>query len=382
LASSKEEYAVQTEIADGQLLIGADIETNVIEEFVAEYEEAHAEIEMLVLKLQNQPTDTNLLNNLFRQVHTIKGNSHFIGIELIADLVHALENVLDKVRKRDLRYEQPIGNVVLACMDYIGDLYSNVRLQQPVDGQFIHHLQTQLRNLACCAQFKVPAVAQRIIHLFGDNSLLSENEIPDWYGRGIDINQTSQQLEDLKFYAQLIEQAEQRSPFWENRSQHILNIALAMNSDVGIKVDSAQLEAAVYLHDFYMAFLPLDLLHKENRLSDVEFQSVKLHPQMGAALLGDNRHWRDAAAMIVHHHEREDGTGYPNRLTGDQICGGAKILAIADAFESMTNRRADRINKISVTQAVREINNNSGSQFSSYWVDVFNNVIRNILNQN
>jgi HD-GYP domain-containing protein (c-di-GMP phosphodiesterase class II) len=131
-----------------------------------------------------------------------------------------------------------------------------------------------------------------------------------------------------------------------------------------------------------MAFLPLDLLHKEDALSDTEFQSVKLHPQMGAALLGDNPRWRETATMIVQHHEREDGTGYPNRLNGDQICGGAKILAIADAFESITNRRADRINKTSVTQAVREINDNSGSQFSPYWVDIFNNVIRNILNKN
>lgn len=83
--------------------------------------------------------------------------------------------------------------------------------------------------------------------------------------------------------------------------------------------------------------------------------------------------------MIAQHHEREDGTGYPNRLTGDQICGGAKILALADAFESMTNRRADRIYKTSVTQAVRVINDNSGSQFSPYWVDIFNNVVRHIV---
>jgi HD-GYP domain-containing protein (c-di-GMP phosphodiesterase class II) len=380
LASPRKQHVSQADKSDRQLIIGADIETNVIEELVAEYKDAHGEIEVLLLKLQNQPNDTNLLNDLFRQVHTIKGNSHFIGIELIADLVHALENVLDKVRKYDLRYEQAIGDVVLACIDYIGDLYDSVRLQQPIDSQFIRHLQTALRNLACCAQFKVPTAAQCIVQLFGDNSFLRDSENPDWLGSGTDVNQTSQQLEDLKFYAQLIEQAEQRSPFWKNRSQHILNIALAMNSEAGIKVDSAQLEAAVYLHDFYMAFLPLDLLHKEDALSDTEFQSVKLHPQMGAALLGDNPRWREAATMIVQHHERE--AGYPNRLNGDQICGGAKILAIADAFESITNRRADRINKTSVTQAVREINDNSGSQFSPYWVDIFNNVIRNILNKN
>lgn len=273
MASFKWEHVPQADIADRQLIFGADIEANVIEEFAAEYKDAHGEIEVLLLKLQNQPDATNLRNELFRQVHTIKDNSHFIGIELIADLVHALENVLDKVRKHDLRYEQAIGEVVLACIDYIGDLYDSVRLQQPIDSQFVHHLQMELYRLACCTQFKVPAAAQCIVQLFKDKGFVPDSENPDWLGNGTDVNLISQQLEDLKFYAQLIEQAEQRSPFWKHRSQNILNMALAMNSAAGIKVDSAQLEAAVYLHDFYMAFLPLDLLHKEDTLSGVEFQS-------------------------------------------------------------------------------------------------------------
>ncbi|MCI0507812.1 MAG: HD domain-containing protein, partial [Gammaproteobacteria bacterium] len=190
------------------------------------------------------------------------------------------------------------------------------------------------------------------------------------------INLVSQQLEDLKFFAQIIENAEQRSPFWGGRSQRILNIALDMNNEAGIKVDSAQLEAAVYLHDFGMAFLPLHILHKGDRLSENEYRSVQLHTRMGAALLGDNPYWQKAAEIIIQHHERQDGRGYPNQLTGEQICEGAKILAIADSFEAMTNQRANRTTRIPLSQALKEINQNAGSQFSPFWVDVFINVIR------
>ena len=149
-----------------------------------------------------------------------------------------------------------------------------------------------------------------------------------------------------------------------------------MNNEAGQKVDSAQLEAAVYLHDFGMAFLPLEILHKGNSLTEDEYRSMQLHTRMGAALLGDNPYWHQASDIVIQHHEREDGQGYPNRLSGEHICDGAKILAIADAFEAMTNQRANRADRIPFSQALKEINHNAGSQFSPFWVDVFINVIR------
>ena len=365
-------------MAQQPLVLGHNIEPHVIDEFVTEYNDSHAEIELLLLKLENNPTDTDLLNNLFRQVHSIKGNSHFLGLDLISDFVHALESVLDKVRKHDLMYDKYLGEVVLLCVDYIGELYSHVRHRQTIDGTLGIRIQDELRNLSCSAQLKAKGIAQRIIGMFDQEHILTSMDEIELLHQTADVNFTSQELEDLRFYAQLIERAEQRSPFWKDRSQHILNIALAMNGEAGLKVNSTQLEAAVYLHDFYMAFLPLELLHKGDKLSEYEFQSLKLHPQMGAALLGDNSHWREAAAIIAQHHEREDGNGYPEQRPGGQICDGAKIIAIADAFESMTNQRAHRTQRIPVSQAIKEINRYSGTQFSPFWVEVFNDVIRNI----
>jgi len=366
-----------TTMAQQQVMLGHGIDSHVIEEFVAEYNDAHTEIESLLLALENNPNDDGLLNDLFRKVHNIKGNAHLVGLDLIADFVHALENILDKMRKHVLMFDKLLGDVVLQSVDHIGYLCANARSQMAIDTSLTINIQEQLRQLASAEQNKLPNYCQHIINLFEGNQTPPDAGSISPVNATSNVNLASQQLEDLRFFSQIIESAEQRSPYWHGRSQRILNIALEMNNESGARVDSEQLEAAVYLHDFGMAFLPLDLLHKDEKLTEEEFSAVQLHTRMGAALLGDNSYWQQAAEIIIQHHEREDAHGYPHKLRSDQICDGAKILAIADAFEAMTNQRANRATKLPFSQAIKEINQNAGSQFSSYWVSIFNNVIRN-----
>ena len=364
-------------MAQQQVTLGNGIESHVIEEFVAEYNDAHTEIETLLLALENNPDDDSLLNDLFRKVHNIKGNAHFLGLDIIADFVHALENILDKMRKHALMFDKLLGDVVLQSIDHVGFLCANARNQQTVDTSLTINIQNQLQQLAIAEQNELQRNCRHIINLFGGNHAPTVAVNVSQLNISNNVNLVSQALEDLRFFSQIIESAEQRSPYWKGRSQRILNIVLEMNNESDLKVDSEQLEAAVYLHDFGMAFLPLELLHKDEKLTEQEFNSVKLHTHMGAALLGDNNYWASATGIIIQHHEREDGQGYPHGITGDQICDGAKVLAIADAFEAMTNQRANRATKLPFSQAMKEINQNSGSQFSPYWVTIFNNVIRN-----
>lgn len=355
---------------------GQEIDLHIIEEFIAEYNESHSDIEALLLRLENHTDDNSLLNELFRKVHNIKGNAQLIGLELIASFVHSLENILDRLRKRDLLFDKTLGDAILHAVDHIGTLCGNILNQHPTNNELTLHIQKELSQLATAEQNQVNNICQRIRQIFDGNETLPLVDDSQRLYTSATVNLVSQQLEDLKFFAQIIESAEQRSPYWSGRTQRILNIALEMNNEAGQKVDSAQLEAAVYLHDFGMAFLPLDILHKGKSLTEEEYHSVQLHTRMGAALLGDNPYWQPAAEMVIQHHEREDGEGYPNQLTGNHICDGAKILAIADAFEAMTNQRANRTDRIPFSQALKEISRNAGSQFSPFWVDVFINVIR------
>jgi len=142
-------------------------------------------------------------------------------------------------------------------------------------------------------------------------------------------------------------------------------------------VDPNQLAAAVLMHDIGMAFLPLNVLHKAGKLTGAELRTISSHPRTGYDLLRRMQRWDEAAEMVLQHHERVDGGGYPKGLTSLEICSGAKIIAIVDTFDARTHERAHVTQlKRPFVRAVLEISKCSGSQFSEKWVGLFNDTIR------
>jgi HD-GYP domain-containing protein (c-di-GMP phosphodiesterase class II) len=182
--------------------------------------------------------------------------------------------------------------------------------------------------------------------------------------------------EDLAFFKQLICRVETNIAYWNSHHENVLALAQAMNEAKGRIVDPVQLEAAVYMHDIGLAFTSRELLHKENEYTAEEKQQMSEHVMIAVKLLERHADWAAARQMIEQHHEWIDGNGYPGGIEGDAICDGAKILAIVDAFESMTHNRPHRNFKRSLMNAVKEINRCSGTQFCHEWVKVFNLIIR------
>ena len=166
-----------------------------------------------------------------------------------------------------------------------------------------------------------------------------------------------------------------RHKCWVGRSYFMLSLGLKMNAMMGNVVDPQELADAIYLHDFPMVALSDEILYGVD-LSEQDFDKIKQHPGEARELaqaLGASEACQD---MVHQHHERPDGKGYPQQLTGDQICHGAKIIAICDAYFSMTNVKAHRTTKRSALRTVAEINACSGTQFDSAWVKVFNLVVK------
>ena len=338
-----------------------DIEDYVIEEFVTEFHEVHAEIENILLALENMPTNANLLNNIFRHVHTVKGNLQMIGLDPISEFVHSLENVLDKIRKNKLTFDRQLSDVILLSMDLTREMCDTVFGREPLSISTARAVQKELNNIANSHQDKMSFYARAIVKILdpNDNETLSPEHNAD-----------------LDFFSQTSILMESRSPYWEGRTERILQIARDINEQAGYAVNPDQLDAAVYMHDCGMAFISLDILHKSSKLTKNEFDKIKTHPEVGAKLLNRLSGWGEAEQIIVEHHEREDGKGYPNQIRGKDICDGAKILAIADTFEAMTQERANREYKRPLLRAISEINSCIGLQFSKEWVDIFNDVIR------
>ena len=125
------------------------------------------------------------------------------------------------------------------------------------------------------------------------------------------------------------------------------------------------------IHEIYLAGLLHDIgkigideavLRKNGRLNEQEFSRIKLHPSIGAGILREIKQMRDIVPGVLYHHERIDGKGYPNRLSGDQIPLSGKIVGLADSFDAMTSKRTYR-DAMTIEQALAEIERGLGSQF-------------------
>ena len=144
-----------------------------------------------------------------------------------------------------------------------------------------------------------------------------------------------------------------------------LGTYLKVNSD-GIK----QLEYASLLHDIGLIDVPFRILSKRGKLSPREFKLIRQHTAQSVALISPVEFLKPVLPIILHHHEKYDGSGYPSGLKKEQIPFGARIIAGVDAFEAMVQGRPYR-SSLSVDAALDELVKHSGSQFDPKVVTAF-----------
>ena len=127
------------------------------------------------------------------------------------------------------------------------------------------------------------------------------------------------------------------------------------------------------IHDVGKIAIPESILKKPTRLTEAEFNEMKTHSCIGAEVIKDNNFFTGGAAMIKHHHEHWNGSGYPDGLKGEEIPEGARILAVADAFDAMTSDRPYR-RAMDPATALQEIREEAGSQFDPRMAEAFTRV--------
>jgi len=130
------------------------------------------------------------------------------------------------------------------------------------------------------------------------------------------------------------------------------------------------IQRAAVLADIGKMEIAEGILSKEGELSEQEWDEMRRHPELGAKILADVLNLSDAAAVVLAHHERWDGQGYPYGLKGDDIPVGSRIYAVADAYVAMTSDRPHR-KKLSHEMALKEILRNSLTQFDPAVVQAF-----------
>lgn len=144
-------------------------------------------------------------------------------------------------------------------------------------------------------------------------------------------------------------------------------IAKTMNADTAVV---QQIETAGFLHDIGKIGIDEQILNKPGKLDPFEWKEIQRHPEIGWRILGNTSDFSELSNIILNHHERWDGTGYPRGIAGPAIPLQSRIIALADAYDAMTNNRTYR-KALTNSQAVEEIKRHAGKQFDPDLVAIF-----------
>jgi PAS domain S-box-containing protein len=162
---------------------------------------------------------------------------------------------------------------------------------------------------------------------------------------------------------------EMKDPYIKGHHQRVTRLACTMAEVMGLpeeRIENIRMAGAI--HDLGKVDLPSEILSKPSPLSNIEFAWVKTHPQVGCDLLKGAESLRPVTQIMLQHHERLDGSGYPKGLAGRNILLEARILAVADVVEAMSHRRSYR-SAFSVDKALEEILRNKGGLYDPHGVD-------------
>jgi len=172
---------------------------------------------------------------------------------------------------------------------------------------------------------------------------------------------------------------ESKDPYTAGHQLRVSRLASAIFKSMGASYDQVEgIRLAAMIHDLGKVSVPLDILSKPTKLSKIELDLIRTHPKNGSDILSDIPFPRPIAQIILQHHERMDGSGYPGGLSDGQILPEAKVLAVADVIEAMASYRPYRP-ALSLDQAYDEIDSNVGTRYDSAVVDALHRVDRSMI---
>jgi len=173
----------------------------------------------------------------------------------------------------------------------------------------------------------------------------------------------------------IIEALDAKDSFTLGRSRRVAFYALKIVNKMALSpAEVSKIELAGLLHDIGMIGVAEDILNKTQKLSDEEFEKIKMHVHYSVKILEDIKQLCEITEIIKYHHEYYNGCGYPFGLKGEQIPLGSRIIAIADAYDSMVSKRAYR-DSLTSEEALKVIEQGAGKQFDPDLVEIFKLVL-------
>ena len=167
----------------------------------------------------------------------------------------------------------------------------------------------------------------------------------------------------LEIFNSMGKMVDRKDSYTKGHSDRVASLSLLLAKDLGLKTSVVKtIVAAALLHDIGKVEISDSILKKPGRLTDEEFDEIKKHPEYGVEMLRGKEFPWDIKPLILHHHERVNGSGYPMKIKGNEIPLGARVICIADVFEALTSNRCYR-DAFSVEKALEIMKSESGTTF-------------------
>ena len=177
----------------------------------------------------------------------------------------------------------------------------------------------------------------------------------------------------------IMEALDAKDSYTSGRSRRITYYSIQIAKQLGLNtIDIGKIELAGMLHDIGMIGVSDEILYKIDALSQEEYDEIKKHITYSVKILEDIKQLKDVVEIIKYHHEKYDGTGYPYGIRGEEIPMGSRIIAVADAFDSIISNRIYR-NKVELNEALGKIKEASGTQFDPVVVKAFEDCFDSIV---
>lgn len=180
---------------------------------------------------------------------------------------------------------------------------------------------------------------------------------------------------EMSSLMEVVKLVEKKDRYTYMHSDRVANYAVKIAKKMKLNLEQLEnLSQAAYLHDIGKISVPEEILNKPSRLSEEEFEIIKKHPIDGAEMV-KNTYFKDIAPIIEQHHERLNGSGYPYALKGDEISLEARIIAVSDTFDAMTEERVYR-EAITSSYALGELKRLVNTHFDQEVVSALEEVLK------
>ncbi|OGN99718.1 MAG: hypothetical protein A2Y58_01620 [Chloroflexi bacterium RBG_13_51_52] len=236
------------------------------------------------------------------------------------------------------------------------------------------------KSLVCaplCVHRKILGVIEvlnkRDGSLFGEEDMESVVSVANTAAMAIENTRLHQTVLDAykDTVSTLASAIDAKDHYMRGHSQRVKEYTLEAGAALHLSTEEMEtLEYGAILHDIGKIAIDSVILNKPGPLTPAEWEIIHAHPSVGAELLREIPFLEKAAELVLNHHEKFDGTGYPNGIRGDEIPMGARLIAVADAFDTMTNGSSYRTAS-SIEMAVKELEKCTGTQFCPAAVKAF-----------